>query len=182
MSNLFLFSTEMAQINSDDPEISELDSGLRAAFVAIQDIATGFPVYSGATGADKLYKDTHPKEIVAAEPINYGQLLNVYFDGDTPKVRLATATDKDRFANSIALSQAGTNSLVTCAVRTAALPIIGQGAAFLSAIPGALTNTVPQNAEILQKVGDYTTEHFQFYFHTPALMSFIPHNYLNRSI
>lgn len=181
MPELFLFSTEMAQINSQDPEIQELDSGLRAAFVAIQDTATGYPVYSGDTAADKIYKDVHPKDVVAAEPITYGNLLNIYFDKDILRARKADARDPDKFANSVALTTADTNSLVRCAVRTAALPIPKTVPQFLSTIPGEMTDSPTSAAQIIQKVGDPAGDFFQFYFHTPALVYSLNFPHLDRS-
>lgn len=171
MSDLFLFNTEMAQ--TVDPDTTELNKGLRAAFVAIQDTTNGYPVYGSNVDADSVYANTMPQRIKSESRISIGQLLNISY-GDTPTARLASATSAQLFANSVSLTATDADGYVMCAVKVAALPTTSfntyAGSVYLSTLPGKYTDAPYTNAQILQKVGEIIGDFFYFYYHTPALI------------
>lgn len=178
MSELYVFDTGMTQVVSDDPELNEIRRGLTSSFVFAQDNANGFPSY-GTLSADRVYKDSYPQRIVATEAVRVGQLLNIFYD-DYPKARLATASDKDRFANSMALSPGNPGELITCAVKVGVVPHQSTGTLWLSVAPGETTQTPEMRFEIIQKVGEAKAGIFYFYFHTPAFTNPANHQYLSR--
>lgn len=164
---------------SPDSAPDELLSGLVSGFLFAQDNANGFPAYANVD-ADKLYRDTYPVRLEVTEAVNAGQLLNVFYS-DTPKARLATASDKAKYANSMALTAANTGGLAWCAVKVGVTPYQNTGELWLSATPGGVTQTPDMSMEIIQRVGTAKAGIFQFYFHTPALTKPLTYHYLARS-
>lgn len=180
MAGLHTFNTGMSLWVPEDQPTEEILNGLTAGFTFAQDNANGFPSYDSVE-ADKIYRDTYPQQIQVTESVQAGDLLNIYFDV-TPKVRLATARDKNKFANSLALSSGTANSLVWCAVKTAVIPFNLSGDLWLSDVPGKITQTPAMSMEIIQHVGIGKAGIFQFYFHTPALTKPFSYPYLQRSV
>lgn len=176
MSNLFVFDTGLTEVQTDDPQLNEIYMGLRASSTYTQDSITGFPTYS-TDSADKIYKDYYPQWLVASEPVAVGQILNVYYSG-APQVRLATASNKDRFANSVALA-ISEDKKVLCAVRAAVTR--PQSGNWLSVVPGQTTSSPSASAEIVQKLGESAGGFFYFNFHPPVLIKPENYSYLARS-
>lgn len=179
MAELYLFDTGITQRISNDPELNEIHRGLTSSFVYAQDNVNGYPSYETVV-ADRVYKDSYPQKIEATESIGAGQLLNIYYAGK-PLARLATASDRDRFCNSIALTTASIGQLVTCAVKVGVLPHTGAGTMWLSTASGAMTQAPTMQYEIIQKVGEAINGIFYFHFHTPALTNPANYPHLSRS-
>lgn len=185
MSQLFLFNTEIPSQVSEDPEMNSVLQGLTAAFTAIQDNTSGFPVYGSNIQSDNLYRNTFPQRIQADVKVVPGDLLNIYFT-DAPRARLASARDVNLFANSVALTANDADNYVMCAVKVAALPspVLStfSGSVYLSTMPGKFTDAPYLSGEILQKVGELVGDFFYFNFHCPALIDPLKFNTLARSL
>lgn len=174
MIQLSLFHTNLVDPVSDDPDILNIFEGLSNVIRYSQDIAHGYPIYSTNTTVDSLYRDVDPQLIIAEGPIKYGDLLNIYHIDGQVKARLATASDPEKYANSVALSAASQNQLVRCAVRSAYVQKIFpfNGPAFLSMSPGLLSPSIPPDGAIAQKIGDTDSAgKLWFYFHSPFLLA-----------
>lgn len=172
MQNIFMFDLGM---DLASPEPDNILNGLVANTVYTQDNTTGFPIYFSDVDVGRVYKDTNPVWVEATESIQYGDLLNVYVLSEQDpkiKVRKATCTDIDKFANSVALRVEGTK--VLCAVKVANVRLSGitSGPAFLSNVPGKLSASIlSSGAQLVQKVGDVdSNRNFLFTFHTPAFV------------
>lgn len=165
MTGLVLFDLDLDPTNLARP----IDNLQRY----VQDNIHGYPIYSSAVSVDSIYKDTDPQLIKTTEPVDYGNLLNVFYLNDILMARKAIASDPERYANSVALESGQENSIIRCAVKVgfirkyhpySSCPV------FLSIVPGEATGTMPPNAKIIQKVGDVDTSgNFLFQFHTPYL-------------
>lgn len=164
---------------SIDSQPENLLDGLVSGFLFAQDNANGFPAYANVD-ADKLYRDTYPVRLEVTESVKAGQLLNVFYS-DIPRARLATASDKAKYANSMALTSANIGELAWCAVKVGVTPYPNTGDLWLSATPGEATQTPEMSMEIIQRVGTAKAGIFQFYFHTPALTKPLTYHYLTRS-
>lgn len=182
MTQLSLFDYTDLNFESDDSEISAILTGVRKISSYSQDNMTGFPIYGSGTKADQIYRDIFPQQVEASEAISPGDMLNIYYDGDALKARLASAADPLKFCNSMALSAASIGSLVYCAVKSAILPTAGApGSYYLDITPGKVTSSPVLSSRIIQKVGEIAGPNFCFYFHTPALVSPFDYQYLQRS-
>lgn len=159
--------------NLDLPE-GDIPEPIRNVIRYLQDNTNGFP--SGIT-AENIYQDTDPQLIQAIEDISAGDLLNVYTSNSQEiLVRKATASDPERYCNSVALSNMDSSSLVLCATRVASFSgnvggiQLAAGPIYLSPNLGQGSNSIPIGSAIHQLVGYVDpVGNFLFYFHTPFL-------------
>lgn len=140
----------------------------------VQDNTHGYPIYSSAISVDSLYRDSEPQLIELIEPVDYGNLLNIFYRGEAIMARKATASDPERYCNSVALESGAERSIIKCAVRVGFVrkffPFLS-APVFLSTSLGQFTNTISPSGKIVQKVGDTDTSgNFLFQFHTPFLI------------
>lgn len=95
--------------------------------------------------------------IEASENLNAGDLVNVFNDASTPKVRKADATIVGKEADGFVLSAvtSGANALVYFeGVNTALSGLVPGAKLFLDTTAGGVTDTAPSTGgNVLQKVG-----------------------------
>lgn len=181
MPQLSIFDQSNLNFESEDPFIQSLQDSVKLLGVYAQDNATGFPVYGSDTKALKVYKNTFPQRVEAAEPISAGWGLNIFYDEEVLKCRGATASDPLRFCNSVALTSGDAGELIYCTVKVGVFPVLGpSGALYLDSAIGQFTPSPPDGVKIVQKVGESTGRFFYFHFHTPALVSPFDYIYLEK--
>lgn len=165
MSGLVLFDLDF------DPQ--NIDRTVDNLQRYVQDNIHGYPIYTSAISVDSIYKDAEPQLIKTTEPINYGDLLNIFYLEDSLRARKALASDPERYCNSVGLESGSNNSIIRCAVRVGFVRKYhpySSSPAYLSTVPGAVTGTIPPNGKICQQVGSFDSAgNFLFNFHTPFL-------------
>lgn len=118
---------------------------------------------------------TPSASIVAGEALSAGNLINIYSDAGTFKVRKAEADVSGREAHGYVSSSAssGANATVYFAGTITGLTGLTPGIVYLSATPGAVTNTAPSTSgHTVQKVGvAVSATSIAFFLGEPVLLA-----------
>ena len=147
--------TERGTIN-----IREITEDFESLGDFISSNSTGIPTYSGAGPAVSVYDFSVLQVLLSTEHIFAGAAVNMYYNNNQLKVRLATSNSKDRYCNGIAKETRGIGSLIsiqsnTGYSNTASHLTTPNSPIWLSSIPGLFTNSLEGGAvnQIVQNCG-----------------------------
>lgn len=130
-------------------------------------------VEAGPTGAAGVGIGT--RAVVASEALSAGDLVNVWDDAGTPKLRKASALAKGKEANGFVTAAYGAGATATLnfgGVDSAATGLT-PGPIWLSTTPGRAQSTPPTGAgQVVQRVGfAYSATEFMFQPQVPITLS-----------